>query len=86
MMRTVRQRGSTDGRSSRSPALQLWRCEVNADLRGVGDVDPLWHAACLEIAAEEAEDDGLPKVAVARRLLAAAVIVVDARERKELGV
>jgi hypothetical protein len=66
----------------KSPALRLWRAELQSGLRTATDLDPLWRAACLEAEAEEWEQDGLPKRAALLHQLAAALIV-GAAERKK---
>jgi hypothetical protein len=58
---------------------------LRSGVRTKSDFDPLWRAACLEIEAEEWEQDGFPDKAAHLRKLAAAVIVMAAG-RKAAGV
>lgn len=65
--------------ASKNPALAAWRSELAAGKRAAWTFDPLWRAACAEMAALEFEADRLPRLAESCRRQAERIVRAAAR-------
>lgn len=83
-MRNVRAPATDRGvrlrrRNARYPALSAWRLELAKGERTDFSIDPLWRAACAEIAALEFEAAALPSLAASHRREAERIVRAAAR-------
>ena len=64
----------------RTPALALWRAELERGERTRTTLDPLRRAACADMNALEAEADGMPEIAASHRREAREILRHAVRE------